>query len=332
MHYNDVRNNTHIASDVLTKYKAAWAGKGGMAANGGAGPFRDMYVVKQDVLRDAQDIGWTAWAATFMGWNAEAMEKSYPSLSIGYITHLADGRVNVNHPQVAAAIRDIVAQDPESDPNSEEVIEKAREMVREAGMKPMGPFPFTKPTFGYVTQWASESAPTDEDLEGLLSHADKYLNPKWEKGGLYYPRNDSGKDGWDDEGNYMHMDPYTGNAAIGYARLNTRHGQRIMYEKPWTPSQLESRPYIHLETGLESGVDFLQGSWDEERGAMVMGFRTWDGRQVMMEPKVRNLKDGMYGIYVDGELRTQMSVEEGELAVGEVKVEGDDVQVVVLRA
>ena len=37
----------------------------------------------------------------------------------------------------------------------------------------------------------------------------------------YYTRCDSGRD---KDGNYNYVDPYTGDAAIGYARLNVRDG------------------------------------------------------------------------------------------------------------
>ena len=44
--------------------------------------------------------------------------------------------------------------------------------------------------FGWVTAWTSEMG-DEASLAGLLAHADRYMNPSWTDGGLYYPRNDT---------------------------------------------------------------------------------------------------------------------------------------------
>lgn len=79
------------------------------------------------------------------------------------------------------------------------------------------------------------------ELDSLSRHADKFLNLRLWKGGLYHPRND---EGWDGEGEYVHMEPYSGNATIGYARLNIKDGQRKMYEHPWRREEVKSRPCV----------------------------------------------------------------------------------------
>jgi hypothetical protein len=76
--------------------------------------------------------------------------------------------------------------------------------------------------------WLSEVDPCD-DLAGLLNHADRFLTPEWEKGGLFYPHHDIQRD---KDGNWTHVDPFSGNAAIGYARLNVANGQRRMWDTP----------------------------------------------------------------------------------------------------
>ena len=69
------------------------------------------------------------------------------------------------------------------------------------------------------------------------------------------------------------MDPFTGNAAIGYSRLNVPNGQRLMWEDPWTTDTLKERPFID-NVSLEQGIDILRGIWFEEYQAMVMTVRT----------------------------------------------------------
>ena len=77
-------------------------------------------------------------------------------------------------------------------------------------------------------------------------------------------------------GKYVHMEPYSGNAAIGYARLNVQGGQRRMYEDPWTREEVRSRPCVE-GVELEGEVDFVRGVWVEEVGALVVTVRRWEG-------------------------------------------------------
>jgi hypothetical protein len=58
MRYNDVRNGTHEAEEVLEKYKDAWAKKGMFGENG---LIRDWYRPKQDDMIDGHDLSFTAW-------------------------------------------------------------------------------------------------------------------------------------------------------------------------------------------------------------------------------------------------------------------------------
>jgi hypothetical protein len=51
-----------------------------------------------------------------------------------------------------------------------------------------------------------------------------------------------------------------------------------MWVEPWTPEQVDRAPFVGgLELG--SGVDVLRGVWDEQRGAMILTIRTWDGAE-----------------------------------------------------
>lgn len=58
MRYNDVRNNTSVAEEVVAKYRAAWSKKGLIAENG---LFRRWYLVKQQKIFDSTEISHTAW-------------------------------------------------------------------------------------------------------------------------------------------------------------------------------------------------------------------------------------------------------------------------------
>jgi hypothetical protein len=205
-------------------------------------------------------------------WNPEVAHQTFRTQTTGFLTRVEKDRVNLNPASIAHAIRKLV-KDENADPHDPATIATATAAVRHkfpAG-QPKPPYP--GPTFGYVTMWTSEVGDSDT-LNGLLNHADRYLGPTWKDGGLYYAAND--ENDVDAEGNWKMMDPFTGNAAIAYARLNVPDGQRKMWVEPWTPEIVDNAPFV-ADLELGSGVDVLRGVWDETRGAMVLTVRTWDG-------------------------------------------------------
>lgn len=259
-------------------------------------------------------------AMAFMPWNYDTVQSMYPSAGTGFL-HKVDDRTNVNPPVVANAIKDILAKDGG---DVEDALSKARELT--AGQRP-SQAPYLSPAFGYISQWLSEVAGSPE-LDSLLRHADRYLSPTWDKGGLHYARCNTG---WDDKGNYIYVDPYTGNAAIGYARLNVKDGQKKMWDHPWTKEELEVRPWIG-DIGFDHDVDCLRGVWDEQERAMIATFRTWNGARRTLKPVIYNLPSGTYGIYVDGELvRTTVVKSPSTPVVTDLEVGEVEVNLVVVR-
>lgn len=141
------------------------------------------------------------------------------------------------------------------------------------------------------------------------------------------------------------MEPYSGNAAIGYARLNVKGGQRAMYERPWRREEVRERVCVE-GVGLGEGVDFVRGVWSEEVGALVVTVRRWDGEEVgsgeregkvgweggkvQVGFEVRGLAVGRWGVYVDGVLVEEKEVRsKGEEVKVEVSVGREEVDVVV---
>ncbi|KAJ7492018.1 hypothetical protein FB451DRAFT_1216683 [Mycena latifolia] len=319
--YNDVRNGTNVVGGVLEKYTAAWKSKKGF--HHGDGLFVDSYRVKQDDMIPAGGVGFTAWACAFMNaWNSEEVHALYPTQALGFLSRVPeDGRINLNGPVIGRAIRALVKEEG-ADPDAPATLEKAR---AKAGPPRKGGI--AKPEFGYVAQWVSEVA-DDATVDGLLRHADTFLNPTWERGGLFSPRCDENTDA---AGNWTRMDPFSGNAAIGYARLNVRDGQRKMWAAPWDREHFARSPYVD-GVDLASGVDFLRGAWDAERGAMVVTVRTWDGSSKPITPVFRNLPLGTYGVFVNGELVEVRSLASADDTVEVPLVVGrEDLDVVLLQ-
>ncbi|KAK0637705.1 hypothetical protein DIS24_g10565 [Lasiodiplodia hormozganensis] len=265
MRYNDVRQGTAVADKVLKNYAAAWGDENSFLQEDKF--FINWYLVKQDRTVDG-GIGFTAWACAFMNsWNSDFVHSLFPAQSLGFLTHAPGGRINLNNEKVAQAIRKLTESE-KVDPYAWDTLEKAREIAAHTENKPAGPFP--QPLFGYVAQWVSEVG-DQSTCDGLLCHANEFLNPSWDQGGLFYPRNNTLAD---NQGNWTYVDPFTGNAAIAYASLNVPDGQREMWQKPWAKEHFSQYPFVD-GIGLDSGVDFLRGAWEGTKG--VISMRTWDG-------------------------------------------------------
>lgn len=201
-------------------------------------------------------------------WNPSFAKSSW-SQALGFLSRVEKDRVNLNSDAVAHSIRQLIHEE-KVEPHAPETIARAQEMAKSLEFPSLG---LLAPTYGYVVQWASEVGDRDT-LDGLLNHADGFMNPTVERGGLFYPVNAEAK--VDKNGNYVQVDAYTGNAAIGYAQLNVFDGQRKMYASPWTKEHLASVPRIdNLQMGDD--VDFLRGEWNEGLQAMVLTLRSWDG-------------------------------------------------------
>ena len=101
--------------------------------------------------------------------------------------------------------------------------------------------------FGWVAAWASEMGDTTT-LDSLLAHADRFMNPTWREGGLYYPRNDIPADA---DGNRTELEPMSGNVLLGYARLNTPDGLWGLYTNPWPASHFEEPALTVVDRDVE---------------------------------------------------------------------------------
>lgn len=100
---------------------------------------------------------------------------------------------------------------------------------------------------GWVAAWASEMGDT-ATLEGLLAHTDRFMNPTWRDGGLYYPRNDTPADA---DGHRTEVEPMTGNVLLGYAGLNVPDGLWGIYNRPWGPEHFTEPALVAVDRDIE---------------------------------------------------------------------------------
>ncbi|KAH6842206.1 Rft protein-domain-containing protein [Chaetomium sp. MPI-CAGE-AT-0009] len=285
------------------------------------------------ILKEMERGGWAGYAETmtliwfkranaFMNtWNSEFVRDSYDKQALGFITNI-DAHIELHHPAIGATIRQLVREE-QADPGSVETLQRAREKY--LANRPGG-FKYMQPLFGYVVEWLSELGKTKE-LEALLSHADAQFSPTWDRGGLYYPRHDQVTD---ESCCWKFVDPFTGNAAIGYARLNVEDGQKQMWDKPWTKESLAKHPWVD-GLDLSQGVDCLRGCWAEREQAMVISLRAWDGAEHKLNFSVKNLPAGQWGVYENGRLLSEHQItKRGAIEVSPVVCQNQETDVVVL--
>lgn len=245
-------------------------------------------------------------------WNSEFVRSAYQKQSMGFITQVS-GKFQIQHPAVGTEIRRLVTEEGAS-PNSPQTIRRAYEtfLEKSGGAAPINGRPaYMQPLIGYVVKWLSELG-KEAELDAILADTDDRFNPTWEIGGLFYPRNEQILD---DEGVWTFMDPFSGNAAIGYSRLNVEDGQKKMWEHPWTGQELRTRPWVDV---LEfcHGVDCLRGHWNGK--FVIITLKSWNGRDNQISFKVKNLSAGEWGVYEGKTLIATYEIDDG----GCVEIEG----------
>ena len=240
--FHDLRHGTQLAEDATASYRAAWQQKGMLDEYG---HFQYFWRQKQDVFFSPGRAMSDTWLGAVMNaWNSEMIQSLAPTQALDWFTHHADGTVSLRPPTVVKARREALAAGTPL-PADEDTA-----------------YNFGAPEFGYAAIWASELG--DQPLlEGLLAHADLYMNPTWAEGGLYYPRYDPS---WDAEGHMRYMDPLTGNALIAYARLNVANGLRTLYEKPWDTRHFE-QPAVRA---ISPGFDLTRACFDADARALAL--------------------------------------------------------------
>ena len=254
-------------------------------------------------------------------WNPTFVSSLYATQILGHITTI-NQKTRVHPPKVAHAFRHVVTNRGLS-ANAEETLTQA---LHEAQKIPDSPVPFHSPHVGVICQWLSELGKTAE-LQGVLDFVDAHLNPTWENGGLYYPRHDEQDP---DVAHITYMEPFSGNAAIGYARLNVPNGQKIMWDRPWTSDMLKARPWLD-GLSMDGGVDYLRGGYDEDNKMLFFTAATWNRVPATLNPVASNLASGDWAVYVDGDFKDMCTVDQGGSFGVEVDVAGDPVDVVFVR-
>lgn len=212
------------AEEVVAGYEKAWADFGRLDADG----HYNMFIMEDNrmVIPNSDKAPWIdAWCGALMNsWNREFVHENYSRQIADFLA-----------PQPAGTLA-VRASPPPPAPGQEVVVDLL--------------------DMGWTAAWVSEMG-DQTTLQRLLEHADRFMNPTWRDGGLYYPRNDVETDA---EGNRTEVEPMTGNVLFGYARLNVPDGIWGLYNQPWGPEHHNEPALVEVERDVEvSRAEVIDG-------------------------------------------------------------------------
>jgi hypothetical protein len=212
---HDLITGGNRAEDVVAGYEKAWADFGRLDAGG---HYNMMVMEDSRIVRENEALSpWIdAWCGALMNtWNRDFVREHYPRQVADFLVPGADGALSVR----SAPAMNVMGQTVVND---------------------------TCDT-GWVAAWASEMGDRGT-LDGILAHADCFMDPTWRDGGLYYPRNDVPTDA---EGHRTEIEPMSGNVLLGYARLNVPDGLWGLYNRPWGPEHHAEPALVEVERDVE---------------------------------------------------------------------------------
>lgn len=208
---HDIVHGSDMALEVTTGYLRAWEQFGVLNANG----HYNMMVMEEEKVVVPQESPWNDfWLGSLMhAWNPKLIEANFPSQ---FARWSRTGPDNTLWIAPAASMTE----------------DNSRASARDLG-------------------WAAVCASEVGDTVAagrLLAYADRYLHSCWERGAYYYRRHD---ELFDNAGRFSCMDPHTGNALLGYARLNVPSGLKKIYDGA-----------LRAEHFSEPALDDLPDDWD----------------------------------------------------------------------
>lgn len=234
---HDLVNDGSRAAEVTEAYQKAWAQFGRLDSKG-----HYNMMMAQDTRAVRENLGpspWVdAWCGTLMNmWNRDFVHQHYPSQIRDWMIEGIDGAMSVR----SADRPEIMGQKVVNDDSD----------------------------FGWAATWASEMGDA-ETLQGLLAHAERFMNPTWRNGGCYFPRNDTMEDG---HGNRTLVEPMTGNVLLGYASLNVPDGLWRLYNEPWGPDHHTNPALVRVD----DEVDVPQAHFDAASRELRFKLKPCDG-------------------------------------------------------
>lgn len=255
-----------MAQEAMDGYIKAWSDFGGGVNE--RGHFIKFIIQRNELLpkdlpMDADSPFADAWLGLLSNmWRPELVRKTYNDKVDRWLDRTPDGTITVNNFGRLPGSQDLVQ-------------------------------PGTLGEFGWFAGWASEMG-DEEVVAGLLRHADRFMSPRWENGGLYYPRRDNSHDS---QGRFVNMTPIVSNAMLPYARLNVADGLQKLFRHPWTDRE-RSRPSL---TELSEEVDVRRAWYHEEKRKLQLTLSPLRGlAQTTAELTISSVWSDNWSLTVDG--------------------------------
>ena len=273
----DIRRGTKVADESTASFKEAWERKGWVHANG---HLVALYQPNQDFIVPLKSPLWDFYAGTYMSaWMPEFVRAHYPTWSKYAYRSGPNGTLSPWPAKLIPVVK--AAVDNGTPLRSIEVRQVKLGDIADIGQM-----------LAFVAEIGDTKA-----RDGMLAHLDEFCNPTWEKGGLFYPRNDQD---WDTDGNMVRMDPWTGTASAAHARLTTENGLWNIYNKPWGPLHF-AQPAL---AEVDEEIDVLRAIFVPSRHALVLTMRTWHGNSMAAKMVISNAHQPgkRWKLYRDGDV------------------------------
>jgi hypothetical protein len=232
--FHDHIFGTNWMPTVAKRFKEAWKEKGGfLDANG---HFVEAYLIAQDFIWVQPSAYFDAWAGAWMhGWNRDAIESLYPGHAKRWVKGLPDGTAYV-----------------EPRPQSSWSLQSTSD-------------------FGHFAFYSAELGDR-KTVDAMLAYAEKHLNPTWEDGAYFFPRNDDLRN---EEGLPVLVTPLAGNALLALARINVPNGLATTLSKPFDQAHFEE-PYVDRID--YPNVLVRQAVYDADESALIIRLTRGEGR------------------------------------------------------
>jgi hypothetical protein len=267
--FQDLRKGTKVADDLAKSYIAAHKRAGTLYM-----PMEN-YFARITRQKQGGILGpGSAWTYTFMHMvHPELTQAAYQAAKPHVAQTNADGTVTAYPVQQWAAVGAAMAKG-EQPPKPRAEVDGFSQGCTAVAFAEMG----------------------DERLSGLLDHADKYLSPRWENGGYFYPRNIKQ---YDDAGN-----PIAVGSAItqyyAFGRLCPTSGMKTLYENGWTKEHF-AQPKL---TAVSDAMDLTRATFLTDRNSLVLSMQPYRGSGARdAELTIGNAaRNGDWTLYKDGQV------------------------------
>lgn len=232
--FHDYILGTNWMPTVAKRFKEAWKERGGLLNEDGH--FVEAYLIVQDFIWVQPSAYFDAWAGTWMhAWDRDSIESLYPVHAKRWVKGRPDGTAFVvPRPQSSWSLQ-------------------------------------STSDFGHFALYAAELG-DKKTVDAMLAYAEKHLNPTWDDGAYFFPRNDDLRN---EEGLPVLMTPLAGNALLALARINIPNGLYTTFNEPFDKAHFNEPDIDKIDYPK---VLVRQAVYDADECALIVRLTPGNGR------------------------------------------------------